>query len=115
MPPLGSWYRGLDAITVFLTRGPLSGNFRWRHVPAHANGQPAVGCYTWHPEENAYLPFALDVLTLRGDRIQEVTAFIARTAQDQDPGVFARWPDQPADPSKVSAIFERLGLPRRLD
>src|SRR5207248_120288 len=66
MPPLGSWFRGHDALTVFLQNGPLSGEWRWRHVPATASGQPAVGCYTWHADEAAYLPFALDVLTLRG-------------------------------------------------
>jgi len=41
MPPLASWYRG-EALTVFLTDGPLSGNFRWRHIPAHASGQAAT-------------------------------------------------------------------------
>jgi RNA polymerase sigma-70 factor (ECF subfamily) len=115
MPPLGSWYRGQDALRVFLTLGPLSGNFRWRHLPAHANGQAAIGCYTWHPEADSYLPFALDVLTLRGTQIEEVTAFIARSAEGQDREALARWPDQPADASKVEAIFERLGLPSRLD
>jgi RNA polymerase sigma-70 factor (ECF subfamily) len=38
MPPLTSWYGGLDAIRVFLARGPLSGDWRWRHLPAQANG-----------------------------------------------------------------------------
>lgn len=60
----------------------LSGNFRWRHLPARANGQAAVGCYTWHPEEESFLPFALDVLTLDGERIKEVTAFITRSAKE---------------------------------
>ena len=46
MPPLPSWYRGHEAIAGFLAVGPLSGDWRWRHVPARANGQPAVGCYT---------------------------------------------------------------------
>ncbi|HYO47696.1 MAG TPA: RNA polymerase subunit sigma-70, partial [Gemmatimonadota bacterium] len=104
-----------DAITVFLRVGPLSGNFRWRHLPARANGQAAVGCYTWHPEEESFLPFALDVLTLDGERIKEVTAFITRSAEVPDPRVFARWPDEPADAAKVVDIFERFGLPSRLD
>ena len=114
MPPLGSWFRGHDALTVFLQKGPLSGEWRWRHLPATASGQPAVGCYTWHADEAAYLPFALDVLTLRAGRIQEVTAFIARSTEGGDSGVFARWPDQAPDPSKVATIFERFGLPARL-
>src|SRR6185503_9134156 len=94
MPPLESWYRGHDALRVFLANGPLSGEWRWRHLPARANGQAAVGCYTWHAEEESYLPFALDVLTLNGAQIKEVTAFIARSAHG-DAEVFARWPDQP--------------------
>jgi RNA polymerase sigma-70 factor (ECF subfamily) len=115
MPPLATWYRGHDALTGFLTVGPLSGEWRWRHLPARANGQPAVGCYTWHADQETYLPFALDVLTLRGAQIKEITAFIARSTDVRDRDVFARWPDQPPDPSKVVAIFERFGLPGRLD
>jgi RNA polymerase sigma-70 factor (ECF subfamily) len=115
MPPLASWYRGHDALTAFLTRGPLSGDWRWRHLPTRASGQAAVGCYTWHAGEESYLPFALDVLTLRGEQIQEVTAFIIRSAEERDRAVFARWPDEPPNPAKVVGIFERLGLPGRLD
>jgi RNA polymerase sigma-70 factor (ECF subfamily) len=76
MPPLASWYRGDEDLRDFLHAGPLSGEWRWRHLPAHANGQAAVGCYTWHEDRQAYLPFALDVLTLEADKIKEVTAFI---------------------------------------
>src|SRR6185295_6559074 len=50
MPPLGSWFRGHDALRVFLQKEPLSGEWRWRHLPATASGQPAVGCYTWHAD-----------------------------------------------------------------
>jgi len=114
MPPLASWFRGNDAIADFLAQGPLSGQWRWRRVAAHANGQVAIGAYTWHDGEQSYLPFALDVLTLEGDRIKEVTAFIARST-DVDPDAFARWPDEEPDPAKVETIFERAGLPRRLD
>jgi RNA polymerase sigma-70 factor, ECF subfamily len=115
MPPLGTWFRGHDAITAFLRAGPLSGEWRWRHLPARANGQAAIGCYTWNAAEESYRPFALDVLTLQGEQIKEVTAFITRSAQVRDPEVFARWPDEPVDASKVAAIFERCGLPSRLD
>jgi RNA polymerase sigma-70 factor (ECF subfamily) len=74
MPPHPGRYRGLDAITGFLTDGPL--RYRWRHLPARANGQPAVGCYVWDPERRAYVAAVLDVLTLAGDRIGAVTAFV---------------------------------------
>jgi RNA polymerase sigma-70 factor (ECF subfamily) len=113
MPPLASWFHGAQ-VREFLARGPLSGRWRWRHLPAHANGQPAVAGYTWHEDEQAYLPFALDVLTLRGDRIEQVTAFIARSAEPNDPERFARWPDHPPDPARVDAVFTRFGLPSRL-
>ncbi|MDQ6606571.1 MAG: sigma-70 family RNA polymerase sigma factor [Actinomycetota bacterium] len=113
MPPLASWFSG-PGLPEFLRRGPLSGEFRWRHLPAHANGQAAVGCYTWHPDAGAYLPFALDVLTLDGGQIKQVTAFIVRSSQD-DPELFARWPDAPPDPDRVASVFGRIGLPDRLD
>jgi RNA polymerase sigma-70 factor (ECF subfamily) len=88
MPPLPNWYRGHEAIAGFLRKGPFT--VRWRHVPARANGQLAVGCYTWDEERRAYVAFALDVLTLRGAQIAEVTAFL-------DGG-----------------IFEQFGLPEEL-
>jgi RNA polymerase sigma-70 factor, ECF subfamily len=114
MPPLASWYRGHEDLRGFLRVGPLSGEWRWRHLPARASGQAAIGCYTWHEDEQAYLPFALDVLTLEGRKIKEVTAFIIRSPEG-DADVFARWPDQPPDPSRVESIFARLGLPDRLE
>src|SRR5437660_3820270 len=115
MPTAATWYRGLDMLRVFLHVGPLSGHFRWTHRWTWANGQPAVGGYTWHEDEQAYLPFALDVLTLEGDRIKEVTAFIARPPEDHSPEVFERWPDTPVDAGKVESVFERFGLPARLE
>jgi RNA polymerase sigma-70 factor, ECF subfamily len=115
MPPLASWFRGRGALTVFLEVGPLSGEWRWRHVPAHANGQAAVGVYSWDAAEESYRPFALDVLTLEGDRIKEVTAFITRSTRSSDPEFYARWPAQPLDPARVVAFFERFGLPERVD
>jgi RNA polymerase sigma-70 factor, ECF subfamily len=74
MPPHPEWYRGLDAISGFLERGPM--RQRWRHLPVRANGQLAVGCYIWDEEKGAYVAAVIDVLTLRGDRIAAITAFI---------------------------------------
>jgi RNA polymerase sigma-70 factor (ECF subfamily) len=74
MPPMPGRFEGLDAIAGFLVDGPL--RYRWRHLPATASGQPAVGCYIWDPEKRAYVAAVLDVLTLRGDRIEAVTAFV---------------------------------------
>ncbi len=115
MPPLRTWFRGHDAIAVFLAGWPLSGNWRWRVLRARANGQEALAFYTWDPDEHAYLPFALNVLTLRGERISDVTAFVARATERPEREVYARWPEQPADPSRLLGAFERFELPGRLD
>jgi RNA polymerase sigma-70 factor, ECF subfamily len=76
MPPLPNWYRGTEALRGFLSLGPMPE--RWRHIPTRANGQAAVGCYMWDEAAGKYLSFCIDVLTLRGGRIAEVTAFIDR-------------------------------------
>ena len=115
MPPLRTWYHGHEALTIFLAGWPLSGNWRWRQLPARANGQPALAFYTWDPEAGAYLPFALNVLTLRGSQISDVTAFVARSTEEPEREAYARWPEQPADPERLLATFERFGLPGRLD
>ena len=115
MPPLASWYRSRDGIAPWAASFPMSGAWRWRTLPTQANGQPALGFYAWNDEEQAYRPFALNVLTLRGDRISDVTAFIARSAEPPAREVFERYPDEPLDPSKVGAVFERFGLPLALD
>jgi hypothetical protein len=39
MPPLASWYAGRDAIATWARNSSMSGDWRWRAVPAHANGQ----------------------------------------------------------------------------
>jgi RNA polymerase sigma-70 factor (ECF subfamily) len=74
MPPYPAFYRGRDEIVGFLHAGPL--NVRWRHLPAHANGQPAVACYAWSAESGRYDGWVLDVFTLDGPRIGAVTSFI---------------------------------------
>ncbi|GAA3806265.1 sigma-70 family RNA polymerase sigma factor [Sphaerisporangium flaviroseum] len=76
MPPLAHWYHGLEAVTDFAVRIPLTGCGSWRHVPTSANGQPAVGSYLWDDDAGAHLAWAINVLTLRGERIAEITTFI---------------------------------------
>jgi RNA polymerase sigma-70 factor (ECF subfamily) len=116
MPPLASYFQGREDVRQFLASSPLSGAFNWKRVAARANGQPAIAAYTWHPEENAYLPFALDVLSLRPDgRIAEVTAFIARTSEDVDNDIIERWPDITPDQARAADIFARFGLPAQLE
>jgi RNA polymerase sigma-70 factor (ECF subfamily) len=114
MPPLVAWFQGREALTSFLTGGPLSGEWRWRHVPARASGHAAVGSYAWYEPEGVYRPFALDVLTLRGTEIAEVTSFINRSTLSEDLLYYQRWPEQEIDAAVVAASFERFGLPDRL-
>ena len=114
MPPLGTWYRGHAALRAFLEMGPLSGRFRWTHVAATANGQAAVGSYTWLEDEGCYRPFALDVLTIRGDRIAEITSFIFRPAEPPREGGFEDYPRSHALDARRVADFERFGLPERI-
>jgi RNA polymerase sigma-70 factor (ECF subfamily) len=115
MPPLASWYQGRPEIAIWAAGAPLSGAWRWRTRLTRANGQPALGFYAWSEEDAGYRPFALNVLTFRGEQISDVTAFIARSAEPRDREVFERYPDEPVDAAKVGDVFERFGLPIRLD
>jgi RNA polymerase sigma-70 factor (ECF subfamily) len=82
MPPMAIWYQGREAVAAFHTEHVLPQ--RWRHVPARASGQLAAGCYMWDAERGHYAAAVLDVLTLRGDRIADVTGFV-------NPALFARF------------------------
>ena len=74
MPPLPEWYRGHEAIRAFLADGPLRS--RWRFESTTANGQIAFGTYLWDDDAGCFVPGGLDVLTLDGRRVAEVTAFL---------------------------------------
>jgi RNA polymerase sigma-70 factor (ECF subfamily) len=115
MPPLGSWYRGRDELSVFLATAPLNGRWHWRHLPTRASGQAAVATYVRAEGEAIHRAFSLDVLTLREDRIADVTSFITRTTRLPDGEDFSSWPHRPHDPARVAAYFEAFGLPERLD
>jgi RNA polymerase sigma-70 factor (ECF subfamily) len=74
MPPYEKLYRGRDAIadSWLMPGGPPP---RLRYVPTRANGQVALAAYRLDREGNRYVLLALDVLTLRGPRIADITAF----------------------------------------
>jgi len=92
MPPMATWYRGRDAIAVFLTDWAFAkrwvatrsrfeaGDRRVRLVPVRANGQVAFGSYNWDAAAERYVPQALQVLTLRGARIAEIAGFVTPAA-----------------------------------
>jgi RNA polymerase sigma-70 factor, ECF subfamily len=80
MPPFDTWYTGRAAVDAFLPEK----HGQWRLVPARANGQLALGAYRWDPGAGAHRAAILDVLTLRGGLIADVTAFAT-------PEVFGRF------------------------
>jgi RNA polymerase sigma-70 factor, ECF subfamily len=80
MPPMPTWYRGRDSVAAFLRARPLSGETRWRLVPIRSAGQLAFGHYIWDEEQRGFRPHGINVLTLDGPRIGEITAFITPEA-----------------------------------
>jgi RNA polymerase sigma-70 factor (ECF subfamily) len=91
MPPHPGVWRGRDAVV----QGWIDGGFgsegfgELRCVVTHANGQPAVACYVRRPGGDAFRPLAIDVLTVAGDVVADITTF-------------------------DGAVFELFGLPETL-
>ena len=93
MPPMATWYRGRDAVAWFLRGWPLAAGSRWRLLPVGANGQLAFGHYIWNEATGRHLPHGINVLTLRGTRVSEITAFLT-------PDAFGRF-GLPAEPPSI--------------
>jgi RNA polymerase sigma-70 factor (ECF subfamily) len=89
MPPWPMWWRGRDTIAGFVPDAKDT-VARARALPIRVNGQPAVAYYGEDADTAWHLPLAIDVLTLEGELIKEITAFI------------------------TPEIFPRLGLPPEL-
>jgi len=89
MPPWAAWWRGADTVAGFAKSAKeLCPETRELHT--RANGQIALAGYFRDEESGRFLPAALDVITLDGSRISEITAFI------------------------TPQIFPRFGLPAEL-
>jgi RNA polymerase sigma-70 factor, ECF subfamily len=114
MPPLSSWFGPRDVFAEFLAAFPMSGAWRWKAARTTANGQPALGFYAWDEPARAYLPFALNVLSFRGAKVKDVTAFVVRTTEVEREDQFHRWVDFKADPERLELAFGRFGLPDAL-
>ncbi len=71
MPPFPHWWSGRDTVVAFISQ------FRpeLRHVVTRAGGQPAIAWYVLDEGRGAYLPAAIEVLALEGDRVKEIVAF----------------------------------------
>jgi RNA polymerase sigma-70 factor, ECF subfamily len=80
MPPIPTWYRGRDAIRAFLATRVLRDDRPRRLLPVAANGQPAFGQYFWDETEGRLLAHGITVLTLKGEQIEEITAFLTPEA-----------------------------------
>jgi RNA polymerase sigma-70 factor, ECF subfamily len=102
MPPPLTCLRGHAAIRQFI-RDDVAPQ-RWQHRATRANGQLAIGCYMLDPGRGRYLAVAIDVLTLDGDRITAIRAFLTAEVLGQ-PG----WGG-----SFAAADFAGFGLPAEL-
>ncbi len=91
MPPFPLWLHGRDAVRTFLDGFLFAGpgaSSRYRILPTRANGLPALAVYQRASGDDArFVPAAIDVITIRGDGIRELVAFLT-----VDPGLsFARF------------------------
>jgi RNA polymerase sigma-70 factor, ECF subfamily len=102
MPPVPTWFQGHGAIREFMLHGPLTE--RWRHQPAFANGQLAIGCYLPAEAGGGYVPAVIDVLTLAGDKIAAVTGFLLPELEEREQSAVI----------PGAEIFARFGLPAAL-
>jgi RNA polymerase sigma-70 factor (ECF subfamily) len=81
MPPWSSWWRGRETVAGF-AKTAVEVCAEARTVPTRANGQPAIAYYSVDDETGRWKASAIDVLTLDGTRIKEITGFVS-------PGLFA--------------------------
>ena len=97
MPPLASWFRGIDDVADFLARWPMSGEFAGA-AGHEANGQLTVAAYTG-TRRPGYLPFASTSSRSR-----------ATGSRRSPPSSPARW--KAATPSTTRASPTRPSTPR---
>ena len=74
MPPIPTWFRGIDDVAEFLRVAPLAGQLRWEARPMQANGQPSFALYS-HGDAG-WEAHSLNVLTFDGDRVAGFDAFL---------------------------------------
>ena len=90
MPPWSAWWQGRETIAGFAAVA-VEVCAVSRAVPVRANAQPALAYYSLHEDTGRWQATAIDVITLEGSQIKEVTAFVTPEA------------------------FARFGLPPELD
>jgi RNA polymerase sigma-70 factor (ECF subfamily) len=88
MPPFPCWFAGREDVVAFVSQfKPVL-----RHVVTSAGGQVAIAWYIRHAGRGVYLPAAMEVLELQGDRVRAITAF-----------------------ADAAALYPRFGLPGELE
>jgi RNA polymerase sigma-70 factor, ECF subfamily len=75
MPPWPAWWQGRETIAGF-AKDAHEFCAESRAIPIRANGQLAIAYYHLNAETGRYAATALDVLTLDGSLIKEITAFV---------------------------------------
>ncbi len=76
MPPIPTWFDGRDAVATFLRTRVLRGGRPQRLIPVGANGAPAFAQYVWDEQRGRHVAHAITVLTIRGEEIAGLTAFL---------------------------------------
>jgi RNA polymerase sigma-70 factor (ECF subfamily) len=77
MPPQPATYVGRDEVVgEWVSGGFGTAEFgEFRCVVTRANRVPAVAIYLKKPDRAEYVPMAMDVLRIEGDKIREITSF----------------------------------------
>ena len=78
MPPIPNWFSGRRNVGRFFCDRVFQ--FAWRLSPMRASGQLAFACY----QGPDFRPGALNIITLRGDKIAETIGFL-------DPKLYSRF------------------------
>jgi RNA polymerase sigma-70 factor (ECF subfamily) len=115
MPPLASWFGGTRRSASSWRLADV-GRLALAHAD-HARQRPAaIAFYAWDDDAGTYLPFACNLLALRGPRSSATSPrFVTRSTEPTERQAYHRWVEQPSDPARLIASFGRFGLPEQLD
>jgi RNA polymerase sigma-70 factor, ECF subfamily len=75
MPPWPQWWRGRETIAGF-AKVAVETCAEAKALPTRANGQPAIAYYHLDADTGRYMAAAIDVITVDGALIKEITGFI---------------------------------------
>jgi RNA polymerase sigma-70 factor (ECF subfamily) len=79
MPPSPSWYLGRAAIRAIAQQLVLGGQVRWKLLPVRANSNFGYGVYRQEEARGVYVPFGVQVLTIRDGQVATATTFLNPT------------------------------------